>query len=180
MKYLIALILMIAPSVALAESDLSYNHGEPFLKMTVHLSGTGDLNTDYGNHFSSNVEGFSLNLRLGNWDGRTRGARRPDVSLTYMCHLKEYGDSKWLSEGEFCGTRGQYGQVEGFAVKLIGRDAGRYRIRYFCKQAGSRIIWMYKFSVRDDGEFCGSKGLKTPLVGMLVDVIRVGAKRWNK
>ncbi|WP_394339317.1 hypothetical protein [Methanosarcina sp. UBA5] len=36
-----------------------------------------------------------------------------------MAHLQDTGDTQWMSEGQFVGTRGQSRHVEGICVKVL-------------------------------------------------------------
>jgi uncharacterized protein YjdB len=56
-------------------------------------------------------------------------------------------------ESQFCGTRGQSKKLEGFAVSLDGRDAGKFSVAY---QA-----WLSDLGatpVMRDGAFAGTSG----------------------
>lgn len=70
-----------------------------------------------------------------------------------MCHMEGSGDSSWKSAGEFCGTRGESRQLEGFAVKLDGPSARFFTVETYCHIEGSGDMGPY-----GDGQYCGTKG----------------------
>lgn len=132
------------------------------IKLTVHLEGVGD------ELFGSNIwagtkaqekrlEGFSLKF-----DPPVSG-----LSLEYMAHLENIGDTEWYREGEFCGTRRESRRLEGFAIRLTGADAQGYDVFY---QAHLQNIGDTR--VCKNGEFCGTRGESRRVESMIVWVVR--------
>jgi Clostridial hydrophobic W len=95
------------------------------LFILAHLENIGDIACRGGGWCGTRgenrrLEGFQLRLPQG----------IGQLSLMYMCHIENQGDSPRLVADQFCGTRGQGKRLEGFAVKLSGRDASRFSVAY--------------------------------------------------
>ena len=83
-----------------------------------------------------------------------------------MAHLQDFGDTPWISEGQFVGTRGQSRRLEGFAIRLVGPAAPKYAVLYMAhiQDMGDTVFCQ-------DAEFCGTRGQSRRLEGMLVRVL---------
>ena len=108
------------------------------------------------------LEGFQLTLV----DATGQKPNGGGVSLEYMAHLAEVGDTAWAVEGSFCGTRGQSRRVEGFAVRLAGPNAKFYKVRYMAHFEGISSDTGFF----ENGQFCGTRGENRRLEGMYVTV----------
>jgi uncharacterized protein YjdB len=137
------------------------NLAEPWLDLLVHLEDYGDR-TWHENQFAGThnegrrIEGFSLQIN-------------PPVeglSLKYMAHLQNIGDTAWVNEGDFVGTRGQSRRLEGFAIELDGPAASRYYVEY-----RAQVQNQGDTGPKLNGAFCGTRGQSLRLEGMQV-VIR--------
>jgi hypothetical protein len=84
----------------------------------------------------------------------------------YMCHIQGIGNSPWLQEGSFCGTRGQFRRLEAVALRLIGPNAPRFTIRYSCHLEGIGDIGPIS-----DGGGCGSMGQSRRLEALAIEVV---------
>jgi uncharacterized protein YjdB len=88
------------------------------------------------------------------------------VHLQYMCHLQDIGDTKWLSEGQWCGTKGQSRRLEGLAVRLVGPNAKGLQVAYRCHtQDNAGPSWWLA-----DGEFCGTRGKSKRLEAFTIEI----------
>jgi N,N-dimethylformamidase beta subunit-like, C-terminal/Clostridial hydrophobic W len=76
------------------------------------------------------------------------------VTIEYMCHLQDRGDTPWMAGGEFCGTRGESRRLEGFAIRL-NPGADKYDVFYSCRVEGDPGGDTGPFR---NGEFCGTRG----------------------
>lgn len=128
----------------------------------VHMSGVGDVSF-HGSNFggskgrSAALEGFQLTL----------SPYQSGLNIEYMCHAANVGDMPWVSNGTFCGSRGQSRRIEGIAVRLSGHNAHMYNVRYQVHMAGkgdSRPV--------TNGGYCGSKGESRAIEGIQVWVDR--------
>jgi uncharacterized protein YjdB len=104
---------------------------------------------------SRRLEGFQLTL----------DPPVPGLSLEYMAHLQDIGDTGWLSEGQFIGTRGLSRRLEGFAIRLTGSNAANYDVRYMCHIQNVGDSPMYA-----NGAFCGTRGQSLRVEGMQVTI----------
>lgn len=110
------------------------------------------------------MEGFSFDFAPDQFPNPI-----PGLSLEYMCHIQGTGDSLWLKSGEFCGTRGLYTRVEGFAAKLVGPNAKYFELETSCHIEGSGDRGPYKSS-----EYCGTKGASLRMEALRVSVKSLG------
>ena len=122
--------------------------GPYYLKVLVHLEGRGDVVGLSDNWVGT--KGQSRRLELINID---KILMPSGVSLEYYCHLQNFGDTPWITQGRDCGTRGQSRRLEGFAIRLTGPNANQYTIKYRCHlQNIGDTSWKY------NGQYCGTKG----------------------
>ncbi|GAB4357490.1 MAG: hypothetical protein Fur0042_26860 [Cyanophyceae cyanobacterium] len=128
------------------------------LEILVHVSGIGDLRFRSGDDAgtkgeSRSLEGFQV----------TFASRVPGLGIRYMGHIQNQGDTPWVGEGEYVGTRGQNLRLEGFALELTGPEAHKYNLNYlghFARFGDSSVV--------SNGEFCGIRGQ-----AMVVEAMRV-------
>jgi Matrixin/Clostridial hydrophobic W len=130
------------------------------LALTCHLQNTGDVN-GIENEFigtrgqSRRLEGFSI----------TQSTPIPNLSLEYMAHLQNIGDTPWTPQGTFVGTKGQSRRLEGFAIRLVGPQASNFRVIYMAHIQGLGDTGLFS-----NGQFCGTKGQSRRVEGMLVRI----------
>lgn len=130
------------------KNDIISSLAQHNLKLIVHLQDIGDVlceGTGWCGTIGENrrMEGFAL----------TETGLPGNTRVEYMGHLAETGDTPWLQQGTFCGTRGKGLRLEGLAFKLVGDDANSYAIRYqvHLKNLGTSQIFQ-------NGEFAGRRG----------------------
>ena len=126
----------------------SGTNGPIALEVLVHIGGIGDR-TFSDREFagtigeSRSLEGMQIRFRQP----------IPGLGIRYMGHLQNTGDTPWVGEGEYVGSRLESRRLEGFAIELTGPEANRYQIHYqghFAGYGNSNII--------TNGEFCGLRG----------------------
>lgn len=118
------------------------------LWITVHLENIGDRifwNDIFAGTRSllRRLEGFQINI----------APPVPGLTLEYMAHLQDIGDTEWVGEGTFVGTRGEFRRLEGFAIRTAGPLAEDYNIYYMAHLSGSGDT-----DVFSNGQFCGTRG----------------------
>jgi hypothetical protein len=77
----------------------------------------------------------------------------PGLGIRYMGHLQSTGDTAWVGEGEYVGSRRESRRLEGFTIELTGPEADRYQLFYqghFARYGNSNVL--------SGGEFCGLRG----------------------
>ena len=89
------------------------------LVVTVHLQDIGDRTFGAGQFAgtrgeSRRLEGASIAF----------SPPVPGLSIQYMGHVQDVGDTPWMSDGQFVGTRGQARLMEGIAIRLADPLAG--------------------------------------------------------
>ncbi|MFN5965880.1 MAG: hydrogenase, partial [Pseudanabaena sp.] len=52
------------------------------------------------------------------------------VRFRYFAHLQNIGDTEFVDEGNFVGTRNEDRRLEGFAIELTGPDANNFDVFY--------------------------------------------------
>ena len=130
------------------------------LEVLVHLQGIGD--SLFGADVFAGTRGQSRRL-----EGFQVTIVPPVNGLTmlYMAHLQDLGDTPWVGEGQFAGTRGQSRRLEGFAIRLSGPSADQYNILYMAHLEGfgdTQYYW--------DGAFCGTRGQSRRVEGIKVRI----------
>ncbi|MDY6805017.1 MAG: hypothetical protein SXA11_14595 [Cyanobacteriota bacterium] len=128
------------------------------LKVLVHLQGIGDRTFSSYEYAGTRgqglrVEGFQINL----------DPPRTGLSLQYMAHISEVGDTSWLEEGELAGDRGRERRIEGFAIRLTGAEAAGYDVFYT-----AHIQNMGDSAVYSNGQYCGTRGKSLRVEGLKV------------
>ncbi len=121
---------------------------KPRFHVLVHVQNIGDMTGVDGSWVGT--KGRGLRMEGMQIDSLTDV---PNLSLQYMCHLQNIGDTNWYSAGQFCGTRGQSRRLEGFAVRLTGAPADDFTVSYQC-----HISNLGDSQVFYDGQFCGTRG----------------------
>jgi hypothetical protein len=126
--------------------DMEMKTRSSLLNVMVHLQDIGDVTFSDGQWAGSRgearqIEGFQLNPGV------------PGLTLRYMAHLHDVGDTGWVREGRYIGTRGQAKAVEGFAIQLTGAAASHYHLSYRAHLQDTEDTPFVK-----DGEFCGTRG----------------------
>ncbi|MBB3455225.1 hypothetical protein FHT86_003524 [Rhizobium sp. BK313] len=137
------------PPVVIDAPAWSHSGFKPRFTVLVHAQNIGDMTGTEGSWVGT--KGRGLRLEGIQITGLTDV---PNLSLQYMCHLQNIGDTPWYSEGQFCGTRGQSRRMEGFAIRLTGAPADEFDVSYQChiaKQGDSQTFY--------NGQFCGTRGL---------------------
>jgi hypothetical protein len=139
----------------------SYSPGPVSLQIVVHLENIGDIafreNELAGTRGQSRrLEGFSVTI----------SPAIPGLTLRYMAHLQDIGDTPFVNEGQFVGTRGQSRRLEGFAINLIGSSASNYDVSYMAHLQGIGDTAFYQ-----NGQFCGTRGQSRRVEGILVRIV---------
>jgi uncharacterized protein YjdB len=89
----------------------------------------------------------------------------PELTLHYMAHLQDTGDTAWVEGGEFVGTRGESRRLEGFAIELTGPAAKRYSVSYMAHLEG-----LGDTAFCSNGQFCGTRGQSRRVEGIQVHI----------
>ncbi len=104
------------------------------------------------------------------------GVRRPVMVLTephdIIAHVQRTGDTG-RSFGEWVGTPGSQMAIEGFSLHAP-KDLEPGDLTY---QAVLGRGWMSPWS--DSGQFCGSRGMALPILGLKVKLSNAAAKRYD-
>lgn len=133
----------------------------PRLDVLVHLQQLGDK-TFHEDEFagtrgqSRRLEGFQLAI----------DPPIPGLSLEYMAHVEQQGDTPWVSGGSFVGTRGRGRRIEGFAIRLTGPAATNFNVEYM-----AHVQDIGDTPIVQNGEFCGTRGQSRRVEGMLVRLV---------
>jgi hypothetical protein len=132
--------------------------GELILNMTVNVSGHGDVPAR-GSHWIGNpgegrIEGFQLT------------PVPQDLTLEYMAHVANQGDTPWVSQG-YIGTHGLNRAIEGFAVRLTGDARYRYDLTYqgYLHDRGQTQPYT-------DGAYCGTRGEGRAVEALKITITR--------
>jgi uncharacterized protein YjdB len=73
--------------------------------------------------------------------------------MEYMAHVEGIGDTFWVREGQYVGTRGQSRRLEGFAIRLTGWQTSNYDVFYQAHLEGIGTTPRV-----GNGEFSGTRG----------------------
>jgi hypothetical protein len=92
-----------------------------------------------------------------------------DLSLRYMAHVQNIGDTPWATEGSFVGTRGRSLRLEGFAIEATGAAAQYYVVQY---RAWLQDLGATQWCVGP--AFCGTRGAHRRVEAIEVDVRSAG------
>jgi endonuclease/exonuclease/phosphatase family metal-dependent hydrolase len=99
------------------------------------------------------IEGFSLQPKI------------PNLGFSYMAHIANQGDTAWVPENTYVGTRGQNKAVEGFAIKLTGTAADQYSLTY-----RAHIQDRGDTAFVNAGDFCGNRGIGKRVEAMWIQL----------
>jgi hypothetical protein len=122
--------------------------GTVALEVMVHIGGIGDR-TFSDREFAGTIgesraiEGMQIRFKQP----------IPGLGIRYMGHLQSTGDTAWVGEGEYVGSRRESRRLEGFTIELTGPEADRYQLFYqghFARYGNSNVL--------SGGEFCGLRG----------------------
>lgn len=147
--------------VAAAGVAVAQQQGGLPLVVTAHIEGIGDQTFAAGQFAgtrgqSRRLEGVAIAF----------AAPIPGLSIQYMGHVQDVGDTGWMADGQFLGSRGQSRRLEGIAIRLAGPQAGNFNVVYRCHiQDVGDSQWM------SNGAFCGSRGQSRRLEGLEVSVV---------
>ncbi|MBI0326732.1 hypothetical protein [Burkholderia plantarii] len=127
----------------------------------VHVQHLGDITVGPNEYAGARgggkaIEGFQI-----------RFAAPVGLGLRYMAHVTGKGDTGWVKDGEFVGTRGQKATIQGFAIELTGENFTRYDIFYMAyRQGGGETAWC------SNGEFCGSRDIASKFDAIVVKLVK--------
>lgn len=136
--------------------------GTVALEVMVHIGGIGDR-TFSDREFAGTIgesraiEGMQIRFKQP----------IPGLGIRYMGHLQSTGDTAWVGEGEYVGSRRESRRLEGFTIELTGPEADRYQLFYqghFARYGNSNVL--------KGGEFCGLRGDGLQLEAMKVWIDR--------
>lgn len=146
----------------------------------VHVQGLNDLSSPDGNDWFGTIgEGRRLELLQLGLENPP-----PGLDIQYMCHMQDLGDyptgGAWLDGSEIisrgnelagqpCGSRAQKRRLEGFAVRLIGENAGLYDVRYSCHIQDKGNL------TGENGSYCGTRHEGRRMEAIRVHVTHVDA-----
>lgn len=128
------------------------------LKVLVHLQGIGDRTFGSYEYAGTRGQGLRVEAFQINLDPPVEG-----LSLQYMGHLSEIGDTAWLDEGVLAGERGRSLRLEGFAMRLTGQKAAKYDVFYT-----AHIQNQGDSAVYSNGQYCGTRGKFLRVEGLKV------------
>jgi len=127
----------------------------PLLQVTALVQGQGAI-TGCGKQYvgtkgqSRKMDGFSINHSI------------PGLTVEYMAHIENIGDTHWHSNGAQIGRSGG-GRVEGFAVRLSGPASCQYEVRYY-----GHIQDQGDSQIASNGAFVGTRGQSRRCEGLAV------------
>jgi hypothetical protein len=104
---------------------------------------------------------------------RQEEAGLPSVKLTVMAHIERTGDVTGEG-GHWIGTPGSAAPIEGFSIMPQGRDLRPEDIEY---QAVLGTDWNTPWM--RGGQFCGSRGMSLPLLGLRVRLVGKAANMFR-
>jgi hypothetical protein len=128
------------------------------LKLLVHLQGLGDRTFTAREYAGTRGQGRRLEAFQIQLDPAI-----PGLSLRYMAHIANIGDTPWIPEGQLVGERGKNRQIEGLAIELLGPESANYTVFYTAHVQNKGDI-----PVCTNGQYCGTKGQ-----GLRVEGIKV-------
>jgi len=87
------------------------------LEYMTHVGFAGDMNWVEGGIRSEGhgVQGFAIRLK---------GERADEYDVMYKAHLWTHSDTPWVRNGEYCGTKGLGGSVQGLIVRVVPKSTG--------------------------------------------------------
>ena len=118
------------------------------LDVMVHIQGVGDRK------FSDNeIAGTKGKARRLEGLQLSFNPRMAGLGIRYMGHIQNVGDTPWVGEGQYIGTRGKGLRLEGFAAQLTGPEADKFDLCYmghFARHGDSNVV--------ANGVLCGARG----------------------
>jgi hypothetical protein len=135
----------------------------PKFEVLVHVEDTGDVKAgpnEYAGDRGKNrrLEGFQITF-----------SAPAGLGLRYMAHVRKTGDTDWLEDGKFVGSRGNREErypLEGIAIELTGEKSSRYDIVYMAyNHGGGETAWC------SNGAFCGTRGKSLALDAIVVKLV---------
>jgi len=133
----------------------------PKFEVLAHVESIGDIKVGPNEYAGAqdkhkSIEGFQISF-----------SAPAGVGLRYMAHIRSKGDTAWLKDGEFVGSRGQHLPLEGFAIELTGENARLYDILYMARDhEGKNTKWVW------NGNFCGTRGKSLALSGIVITLVQ--------
>ncbi|NER32747.1 MAG: hypothetical protein F6J93_01480 [Oscillatoria sp. SIO1A7] len=145
-------------SVPLSSQGTSSQTGAVGLQVMVHIERIGDRSFGQ-NEFAGTrgqalrIEALAINIE----------PPIPGLSLRYMAHIEGSGDTPWVTEGEWIGSRESGKRLEGFAIELTGESRTKYDLFYT-----AHVQNVGDVPPTSNGDFCGTRGS-----GLRIEGIRV-------
>lgn len=145
-------------SVPLSSQGTSSQTGAVGLQVMVHIERIGDRSFGH-NEFAGTrgqalrIEALAINIE----------PPIPGLSLRYMAHIEASGDTPWVTEGEWIGSRESGKRLEGFAIELTGESRTKYDLFYT-----AHVQNVGDVPPTSNGDFCGTRGS-----GLRIEGIRV-------
>ncbi|MEH1801099.1 MAG: hypothetical protein V7L13_18390 [Nostoc sp.] len=136
------------------------------IRVLVHLEEYGDCEytsdfwSDLNSNFWAGTTGQSRRLEGFNLDFDPPSS---DLKFEYMAHMELTEDSQWVQGGQFCGTKGKWYRLEGFAIRLVGSSSCDFDVYYQAHLQEDCNTPVYK-----NGEFCGTRGKSKRVEAMRV------------
>ena len=90
------------------------------------------------------------------------------LTLEYRANLEGIGETSWVPAGKFIGTKGQWRNMKGFAIRLQGPEAKNYSIYYQARLDYSQ----WPQALKSDGEFAGDLTQETYVNGLRIWLVR--------
>lgn len=134
----------------------------PRIEVLAHVQSFGDVKGVGGEWVgtkgqSLRLEGFSLDIT----------DNVPGLSLQYFCHVEGFGDTTYMSEGSYCGTRGERRRTEGYGAKLVGPAAQFYNLTYSCHLQGIGDV-----GPMTSEQYCGTRGESRRMEAIQISIVR--------
>ncbi|MEM6503453.1 MAG: hypothetical protein AAF685_16660 [Cyanobacteria bacterium P01_C01_bin.89] len=134
------------------------------LEVLVHIEGIGDRKFSDNEMAGTQGEARRLEGLQLSFNPRMAG-----LGIRYMGHVENVGDTPWVGEGQYIGTRGKGLRLEGFAAQLTGPESTKFDICYSGHFAG------YGDSqVMTNGVLCGARGQ-----GLTLEALKIWIKPKN-
>jgi len=132
----------------------------PWISILVHIGdGVGDRFFSEGeliehkdNSFRKRIEGIMITPVLPD-----------DLTIEYMSHIEDYGDTAWIPARTYMGTWGQSKAIEGVAFRFNGPQKDNYNINYCARLKDGEWTPICK-----NGQYCGTKGKRKAITGLQI------------
>ncbi len=135
------------------------------LEVMVHIEGCGDRIVSDSDLAGTQGDARRLEGLLLSFSPRVAG-----LGIRYMGHLENVGDTPWVGEGQYVGTRGKGLRLEGFAAQLTGPEASKFDICYlghFANYGDSQVM--------TNGILCGARGQGLTLEALKIWLNPIGS-----